>query len=119
MNIRSATVMAAVATLAGCVSSAVKPYEGRTFTDVRIDWGEPLNDFQAPDGRRIVQYRWGGGTAVLPGTATATTIGPTTVVNSMPAMAVSSEGCLVSFIMVAEGRDWRVTEARYPKQLGC
>lgn len=116
--LRLLTVMLCLAA-AGCVSSAVEPYEGKTFTDLRIDWGMPVSDFMAPDGRRIVQYRWGGGTAIVPGSAVATTIGPTTVINATPAMAVHSEGCLVSFIMKPEGDEWRVTEARYPQRLSC
>lgn len=109
--------------LTGCVSSAMKPYEGKTLTEVRIDWGPPVADFVTPDGRRVVQYRWGGGTVALPSTmtATATTIGPTTFVSGQttPGMVVHNEGCLVSFIATPEGNDWRVTEIRYPQRIAC
>jgi hypothetical protein len=109
--------------IASCASQAVKPYEGKTFSDVRIDWGAPVNDFRTADGRRVVQYYWGGGTVVMPSTttATATTVGNSTFVSgqTMPGAVISSPGCLISFIMKQEGRDWRVVEARYPQRLSC
>ena len=122
-RINTAATLGMLFFLTACVSQAVLPYVGRSYTDVQIDWGKPVNEFSTPEGNKVVQYRWGGGTAVLPTTttATATTIGPSTFVNAQTSGGgiVYSEGCLVSFIMEQRGSDWVVTEARWPDRISC
>jgi hypothetical protein len=109
--------------LTACASQAVLPYVGKSYTDLQLDWGKPVNEIAMPDGRRAVQYRWGGGTVVLPTntTATATTIGQSTFINAQTygGGVVQSEGCLVSFIMERRGNEWVVTEARWPQRVSC
>ena len=97
--------------LSACVSDAVKPYIGKSFYDLQLDWGKPINDFRSPAGQRVVQYNWGGGTYIQPATFTGTTV--------IPGYVSSSPPCLVSFIMEPAGNDWRVVDARYPKDLSC
>ncbi|WP_375450606.1 hypothetical protein [uncultured Devosia sp.] len=110
--------------LLGCTASqATRPYVGKTATDLMIDWGRPVNQFDAPDGRRISQYYWGGGTIVLPatGSATSTVIGNSVFTNATmsPGAVVENEGCLVSFIQEKRGSEWFVIEARYPDRAFC
>lgn len=113
-----------VLVLGACTASqATKPYIGRSSTDLMIDWGRPANQFDTPDGRRVSQYYWGGGTIIMPstGTATSTVIGNTVTTNviASPGAVIENEGCLVSFIQERRGAEWYVTEARYPDRTFC
>ncbi|MBZ0162803.1 MAG: hypothetical protein K8H74_08830 [Notoacmeibacter sp.] len=107
----------------GCVSSAVKPYIGRSYTDIQIDWGKPVNEFETSEGNRVVQYRWGGGTYAIPTTTsgTVTTIGSSSFIKTetFGGGVIHSDGCLVTFIMEKKQNDWVVKEARWPQRAFC
>lgn len=124
------TVAAAlVVLLIGCASTHMKRYMGKDVREIAIDNGPPINVFDFGDGRRVFQWRWGGGTFVVPGTTTVT--GSTTAIGntawysatalSTPSAVISSEGCILSYIARWDpARDaWIVTEYRVPRQLVC
>jgi len=53
-----AGVLACVA-LSGCAQRAMKSYIGHNVADVTLDYGQPVNAFDLPDGRRAFQWRLG------------------------------------------------------------
>jgi hypothetical protein len=91
--------------------------------------GAPVAVFDLPDGVRAFQYRWGGGTYVLP--RTTTTSGQVHLVGESVyyseqrletgGQVLSSEGCLITYLArwdrAAQG--WIVYDISYPKQLVC
>jgi hypothetical protein len=107
-----------------CASTEMKGYVGSSISEAFISYGKPEAVFDLPDGRRAFQFRWGGGTAVLPGRSNtyisgsdATGYNVTTV--GTPAMAFESEGCLITFIASRRGNDFIVDEYRVPKRMVC
>lgn len=115
--------------LASCASTHMKQYVGRDIRDVMLDSGPPFNAFDMPDGTRAFQFRWGGGTFVLPQT-TSTTGTVTAVGNSAwfqgqsissGGGAITSEGCIITYFgkWNEVNKGWTVVSYRYPKQLVC
>ena len=119
--ILAATLAVAVA---GCASTAMKQHVGQSINEAFFAYGKPENVFDLPDGRRAVQFYWGGSSGVVPGQAN-TTINPTgfgsysVATTSIPATYVESDGCLVTLIARPQGNDFIVEEYRIPKRLVC
>ena len=115
-----ATVM-----LSGCLASTeAKSQIGKSLTQLMIEKGRPVNAFNMPDGRRAVQYYWGGGTVVLPSTShsTVNVVGNTAYVttHTNPGGVVHRKGCLMTYIARANGNgEWIIEEGHWPKRLFC
>ncbi len=115
--------------ITGCASTHMKQYIGKDVREIIIDSGPPINAFDMGDGRRAFQFRWGGGTYVMPQTTTvtgsATAIGNTSWYSGSAITsgggAVTSEGCILTYFARwnSERKAWIVTEYRVPKQLVC
>ena len=109
--------------LIGCVSTGMKKLVGQPIEEAFISYGQPENVFAFPDGRRVYQFRWGGGAFVQPSrtNATVTAVGNTAVLNSTttPAAILNAPGCLITFITTNNGNGWIITDYRIPKQLVC
>ena len=109
--------------LSGCLSTHMKKYVGQPIEEAFITYGRPENVIEFPDGRRAYQFRYGGGSIMTPstGTATATTFGNVTTVQSnvTPAMILNSPGCLITYITRKTGETYTIEEYRMPKQLVC
>lgn len=118
-----------VAFLSGCASSHMQQFVGQDIREVVMADGPPENVFDYGEGRRVFQFRWGGGTYVLPTTSQTTvnayrlgsSVYGTATTTTLPARAIESEGCLLSYITEwVEVRDgWIVQEIRYPQRLVC
>ncbi|RYG90106.1 MAG: hypothetical protein EON59_00565 [Alphaproteobacteria bacterium] len=115
-------VVAALA-LSGCVSTQMRTFVGKDIAEVQLRYGPPAQVVDLADGRRAYQFKEGGGAAVIPGntTASATTVGNTTFVNSQttPAMVIDRNPCLLTFIATPTGSRWTVQDIRVPKELVC
>lgn len=113
----------AAMTLTGCASTEMRTFVGKPIEETMFAYGQPVQVFALPDGRRAYQYRWGGGTVAIPGrtTATAQTFGNLTTVQSTssPAAIYESAGCLITFIAKDRSGVYMVEEYRVPKQLVC
>lgn len=109
--------------LSGCVSTAMKNHVGKSITEALFAYGKPENVFDLPDGRRAFQFRWGGGSAIIPGQSNSTLMpngsGYSVNTTSTPAALIESAGCLVTLIAAPSGNDYVVQEYRYPKRLVC
>lgn len=120
---RKLVLVAAAALAAACVSTEMKGYVGKDVSEVLMGYGQPGNVLDLPDGRRAWQFRWGGGSGVIPGRSQTTvqTIGNTAVATTTatPATIVHSEGCLITYIGARSGNSWTITDIRVPKQLVC
>jgi hypothetical protein len=116
-------IAVAAVLIAGCVSTQMRGYVGRDITEAMLAYGQPVQTLDLPDGRRAFQFRYGGGTAIIPaqGYARATTAANTTSVSSTstPAVLVDRPGCLLTFIAKPAGSSWTVVETRTPKELVC
>lgn len=115
----------AIVMLSGCLaSSEAKNQIGKSLTQLMIEKGRPVNTFDMPDGRRAVQYYWGGGTVVLPTTShsTVNVVGNTAYIrtHTNPGGTYHSKGCLMTYIARANGNsEWIVEEGHWPKRLFC
>lgn len=114
---------------AGCVSTEMKSYMGKDVREAILVSGQPLAAIDMGNGVRAFQFKWGGGTFILPQT-THTTGQVTSYGNSAWLNATSittgggtfhSEGCVISYLTEWNERTqgWIVTGYRYPKQLVC
>jgi len=113
----------------GCVSTHMKAFVGKDIREVMMVEGAPINAFDLAEGKRAFQYRFGGGTFISP-QASSTTANATVIGNTMwldrktitqPALAVQSEGCVISYIADYDNAksSWIITDIRYPKRLVC
>lgn len=120
---RKLLFVAAAVILAACVSTEMKGYVGKDVSEVFMAYGQPENVIDLPDGRRAWQFRWGGGSGVIPGRSQTTVqaIGNTAVATTTatPATIVHSEGCLITYIGTRSANSWTITDIRVPKQLVC
>ncbi|MBV5258966.1 hypothetical protein FLX56_11130 [Synechococcus moorigangaii CMS01] len=115
--------------MSGCVSTHMQQFIGEDIREVVMADGPPVNVFDYVGGRRVFQFRWGGGQGYIPATATTQGISyqvGSTVFSSQqtvgsPAMAVSSDGCLISYITEwsEQSEGWVVEDIRYPQRLVC
>jgi hypothetical protein len=121
--------------LAGCVSTEMKTFVGKPVEETYFAYGKPENILELPDGRRAYQFRWGGGTVVVPerrtteATVRSGTVLPspgfpqsakvTATTTTTPARIYESAGCLITFIARDSGRGFVIEEYRIPKQLVC
>jgi len=115
--------------LSGCASTHMKQYLGKDVREVIIDSGSPVHAFDMSDGRRAFQFRWGGGSFVLPQTTsysgTSTNIGNTEWFSGSAITTgggiVTSQGCIITYFARWDKKlnTWIVTEYRVPKQLVC
>lgn len=122
-------ILALVAGIAGCASTFMEQYLNKDVREIAIDNGPPFNAFDMGDGRRVFQWRWGGGSIVVPQTTTvtgsATAIGNTTWYSGTAITSgggvVNLEGCILSYFATwdSERELWVVTEYRVPRQLVC
>ena len=98
-------ILLAVAMLSGCISQQSKPFVGKSYSELRFEWGAPIADVTDDGGQRIVQYmRDRGGMRYR-------------VPNGR--LVASTSSCLVTFVMRPRGTDWIITEAIWPVRLGC
>lgn len=108
------------AMLAGCVSTEMRGYVGKSADELLISYGRPENVIELADGRRAYQFRSGGGSYVAPGVAQTTAVARgntvTATTYATPAAVYSSAGCLLTFIV---GKGGTVEEYRVPKDLVC
>jgi hypothetical protein len=121
-------VLVAVAAI-GCASTHMKQYLGKDIREVVLDSGPPINAFDMSDGTRAFQFRWGGGTYVIP--QTTTTTGSVTAVGNSAWFqsqsiatgggVVTSEGCVITYLARwdQQRQSWIVSNYRYPKGLVC
>lgn len=124
---RSIITVLFLTVLSACVSTYMKQYIGKNVEELVLTEGPAINVFDLSDGRRAFQYRIGGGTYTIPGsastTATSYAIGSSvyTTVNtiSSPASTISTPGCIVSYIAAWDGSAWIVRDIRYPDRLVC
>ena len=126
MNAFKAT---ALIVLAGCASTYANQFVGRTFEDVAISEGPPISAFDLSDGRRVVQYYWGGGTVVAGGNQSlygqSSVVGNTVFTQATlatpPVAVIENKGCLISLIGAWDSSrsQWVVDEARYPQRAFC
>ena len=122
-------IVIVLAFLAGCASTHMKQYIGKDVREVIIENGPPIYAFDMGDGRRAFQFRWGGGSFVIPQRTTVT--GSSTAVGgsgwysgsaiTSGGGVITSEGCVLTyFARWNEVKNaWIVTEYRVPKQLVC
>jgi len=118
-----------LALISGCASTHMNQYLGKDVREIIIDNGPPINAFDMGDGRRAFQFRWGGGTFVMPQTTSvtgsATSIGNTAWYSGSAITSgggtVTSEGCVLTYFARWNEMQnaWIVTEYRVPKQLVC
>ncbi len=129
LNIKLIIAVFSFFALTACASTHMKQYISQDIREVVLDSGPPINVFDLTDGKRAFQFRWGGGSYVVP-THTTTTGVVTAVGNNAwysssslttGGGVISSEGCIISYITSwDEARDaWIVTNYRIPKQLVC
>lgn len=114
---------------AGCVSTHMKKYVGQDARYIAVDDGPPVNVFDMPDGRRAFQYRWGGGSYVVP--KSTTTQGQVQLVGDAAyysqqkvesgGFVVESEGCLITYFAQwnSAKNAWIVVAISYPKRAVC
>ena len=107
----------------------VNPNGCKDVREVIIENGPPIYAFDMGDGRRAFQFRWGGGSFVIPQRTTVT--GSSTAVGgsgwysgsaiTSGGGVITSEGCVLTyFARWNEVKNaWIVTEYRVPKQLVC
>lgn len=129
MRLFIVAVVVLVASVAGCASTHMKQYIGKDIREVVIDSGPPINAFDMGDGRRVFQFRWGGGTYTVPQTTTvtgsATAIGNSAWYSGTAITTgggvVSSEGCILTYFASWDEskKAWIVVEYRVPKGLVC
>ncbi|CAN1556964.1 hypothetical protein MCERH10_02435 [Caulobacteraceae bacterium] len=112
-----------VTALAACASTEMKTFVGKPIEEAMFAYGRPENVMELADNSKAYQFRWGGGTMVLPSqsTSTAQVYGNSATVRTTatPAMIMESQGCLITFITVNNGTKNVITEYRIPKQLVC
>lgn len=109
--------------LTGCASTAMKSHVGKSINEAFFSYGKPENVFDLPDGRRAFQFRWGGGSGIIPGQSNSTVMpngaGYSVATTTMPATFYDNPGCLVTLIAQPSGNDFVVQEYRIPKKLVC
>lgn len=115
--------------LFGCASNHMEQYIGKNIMEVAFESGQPENVIDMGDGRRVFQFRWGGGTYRMP--ERTTTDGKVSVYGNSAwykqtavttgGYSVTSEGCILSYITEWDEskKSWVITETRYPKRLFC
>jgi len=121
---KKAIILALALTLAGCASTAMKGFTGKSINEAFFRYGRPENVFDLPDGRRAFQFYWGGGSFAVPATSTTALNanglgGYTATTTSIPGGLLESKGCLVTLIARPNGTDFIVEEYRIPKRLVC
>lgn len=110
--------------MTACASTEMKGYVGSSISEAFISYGKPEAVFDLPDGRRAFQFRWGGGSGVVPSRTNTyisgnDAVGYNVTTVGTPAMAFASEGCLITFIASRRGNDYIVDEYRVPKRIVC
>ncbi|MFT6461403.1 MAG: hypothetical protein ACJA0Y_000899 [Maricaulis maris] len=121
--------LAVAAAVTGCASTHMEQFVDQDIREVVMVDGPPENVFDFGPARRVFQFRWGGGSYVLPESSTmrgqAYRIGSTVyghaTTSSIPARQITSDGCLLSYITEwdANREGWIVRETRYPDRLVC
>jgi hypothetical protein len=121
--------LALIALFSGCASTHMERYVGKDIREVILDSGPPVNALDLDGGRRAFQFRWGGGTFLVPSQTTTTgqinVTGNTAWLQSRTLSTgggiISSEGCIVTYITTfnAAKQSWIVESYRIPKQLVC
>ena len=118
-----------IAFLSGCASSHMKQYINKDIREIAIDNGPPMNAFDMGDGLRVFQWRWGGGTYVIP--ETNSVVGNVLVSGKTAwysatsiktgGYTLTSAGCVLSYFALwnKERNAWIVKDYRIPKQLVC
>lgn len=122
-------IILSIVAISGCASTHMKQYIGKDVREIIIDNGPPINAFDMGDGRRAFQFRWGGGTYVMPQTTTITGSSTTTGNSAWYSGSaitsgggiVTSEGCVLTYFAHRNEQKsaWIVTEYKVPKQLVC
>ncbi len=121
--ISSAFIALVLFTIASCASTEMKTLVGKPIEEAMFAYGRPENVINLSDNSKAYQFRWGGGTTVLPSqsTSTAQVYGNNATVRTTatPALIMESQGCLITFITVNNGDKDVITDYRIPKQLVC
>jgi hypothetical protein len=121
---KKAIILSLALALAGCASTAMNRFTGKSINEAFFSYGRPENVFDLPDGRRAFQFYWGGSSFVVPATSTTALNanglgGYTATTTSVPGGVLESKGCLVTLIARPNGTDFFVEEYRIPKRLVC
>jgi hypothetical protein len=107
----------------------MKQFIGKDARYIQVEDGPPVNVFDLPHGVRAFQYRWGGGTYVMP--TTTTTSGEVQLIGNAAyyteqkiesgGAVVSSEGCLLTYFAKWDAirQGWIVSGISYPKRVFC
>lgn len=129
LTVRNALRAAFIVLMAGCASTYANQFVGRTFEDVALSEGPPVAVVDLADGRRAIQYYWGGGTLVAGGnqsvygqsTVVGNTVFTQAALTTQPVAVIENKGCLISLIGVWDSSrtQWVVNEARYPERAFC
>lgn len=109
--------------LSACVSTQMKALIGSPIQEAQIQYGAPVQVMDMPGGLRAYQYRFGGGSVMIPSQAQSTgqTINGTTFVSTTatPTMFAETPGCILTFIARPVGDEWIISDIRVPKALVC
>ena len=128
LALTSCIALAALFTQA-CASKHMKQFIGRDVRYVVLEDGQPENVMDLPDGRRAFQFRWGGGTYVVP--KTTDTQGQVQLVGNSAyyserklesgGFIVENPGCLLTYFARWDSTlgGWIVQEVSWPKKLVC
>jgi hypothetical protein len=122
-KISLAFVIVLLSVITSCASTDMKTFVGKPIEEAMFAYGRPDNVLTLSETSKAYQFRWGGGTTVLPSqsTSTAQVYGNSATVRTTatPAMIMESQGCLITFITVNNGTKDVITEYRIPKRLVC
>jgi hypothetical protein len=123
------TVFSIALVVVGGASTHMQQSLGKDIREVVLDSGPPSNACDMPDSTRAFQFRWGGGTSVVPQTTTTTgsvmAVGNSAWFQSPSITAgggvVTSEGCVITSITTwdPQRQAWIVSSYRIPKPLVC
>jgi hypothetical protein len=122
-------VFALALVVVGCASTHMRQYLGKDIREVVLDSGPPINIFDMPDSTRAFQFRWGGGTYIVPQTTTTTgavmAVGNSAWFQNQSITTgggvVTSEGCVITYLTTwdPQRQAWIGSRYRIPKQLVC
>ncbi len=119
----SKSTIAFMLAISACASTEMRTFVGKPIEEALFAYGKPEQVIDLGANSRAFQFRWGGGTAVIPATSTSTasSFGSTVTVNTTatPAMLYESAGCLITFITEKRGNSYTITDYRIPKKLIC
>jgi len=107
--------------MAGCASSIMQSYVGKSVTEAMLDYGQPVSVFDLPNGTRAFQWKIdSSGVIAQPSTSTSQVYGSggwasvsTTSTNYVP----FEQSCLYTLLGQKNGQDWTIVGFRKPNLL--